>query len=136
MKYSVISTAYIGEVIFSFDDDSVFNGIEIKASLTEKQLRHFIANIPYNIDELLATIGKSKLVTLTPIQEEVTFEMFWKLYNDKSRSSKIKSEKIFNRFSQADRIAAFNFYPTYMRNKGNAEKKYCETYLNAQLWKN
>lgn len=70
------------------------------------------------------------------LETQITFDMFWNSYNDKLRSSKKRSEKIWQKLDEANQVKAFYFIRTYNRNRGNAEKKYCETYLTAELWNN
>lgn len=70
------------------------------------------------------------------LETQITFDMFWNSYNDKLRSSKKRSEKLWQKLDEANQVKAFYFIKTYNRNRGNAEKKYCETYLSAELWNN
>ena len=74
--------------------------------------------------------------TVVELLQHITFEMFWEKYNDKLRSSKKRSRKYWDKLSEEDQVKAYYYYDTYNRNRGNAEKKYCETYLNAELWNN
>lgn len=62
--------------------------------------------------------------------------MFWDKYNDKIRSSKKKSLKIWDKLTSTDQVKAFTYIHTYNRHRGNAEKKYAETYLGSELWNN
>lgn len=135
-KYSITSLAFSGEIIFSFDEKDCFVGMEVKASLSEAQLRHFFAYMPYSSKDLKATIGASQKVTVTDVIENITFEMFWSRYNDKERSSKKRSMEKWNKLNAGNQAKAYNHILKYFRTKGNAEKKYCETYLAAELWNN
>lgn len=135
-KYSITSLAFNGEIIYSFDEKDCFVGIEVKATLSEAQLRHFFAYMPYTSTELKATIGNSKKVTVTEVIEEITFDMFWNMYNDKERSSKKRSQEKWNKLNSGNQAKAYHHILKYFRTKGNAEKKYCETYLAAELWNN
>jgi hypothetical protein len=135
-KYSITSLAFNGEIIYSFDEKDCFVGMEVKASLSEAQLRHFFAYMPYTSTELKATIGASQKVTVTDVIEHITFDMFWSRYNDKERSSKKRSMEKWNKLNAGNQAKAYNHILKYFRTKGNAEKKYCETYLAAELWNN
>ncbi len=135
-KYSITSLAFNGEIIYTFDERDTFTGIEVKATLTETQIRHFFSYMPYTSTELKQTIGTSKKVTVTEVIEEITFDMFWSKYNDKERSSKKRSMVAFNKLNQGNQAKAYHHILKYFRTKGNAEKKYCETYLAAELWNN
>lgn len=135
-KYSITSLAFNGEIIYSFDEKDMFTGMEVKATLSEAQLRHFFAYMPYTSLELKSTIGASQKVTVTEVIDDITFQMFWDRYNDKERSSKKRSMVAFNKLNQGNQAKAFHHILKYFRTKGNAEKKYCETYLAAELWNN
>jgi hypothetical protein len=135
-KYSITSLSFNGEVVYTFDEKDVFVSMEVKATLSEAQLRHFFAFMPYSSQQLKSTIGASQKVTVTEVIEEITFQMFWDKYNDKERSSKKRSMERFNKLNQGNQAKAYNHIQKYFRTKGNAEKKYCETYLAAELWNN
>ncbi len=74
--------------------------------------------------------------TVVEMADNITFEMLWNKYNDKIRSSKKRSEKLWQKLSVDDRVKAFYYIDVYNKNRGNAEKKYCNTYLNDELWNN
>jgi len=135
-KYSITSLSFSGEIIYSFDEKDMFIGMEVKATLSETQLRHFFSYMPISSAQLKATIGASKKVTVTEVIENITFQMFWDRYDDKERSSKKRSQTAFNRLNQGNQAKAYHHILKYFRTKGNAEKKYCETYLSAELWNN
>ena len=135
-KYSITSSAFNGEIIYSFDEKDSFVAMEVKATLSEAQLRHFFAYMPYTSTELKATIGALQKVTVTEVIYEITFDMFWSRYNDKERSSKKRSQEKWNKLNAGNQAKAYHHILKYFRTKGNAEKKYCETYLAAELWNN
>jgi hypothetical protein len=66
----------------------------------------------------------------------VTFEQFWNAYNDKVRSSKVKTQRAWDKLTQLDRLQAYNYIKKYERNRGSAEKKYATTYIADRLWDN
>ena len=63
--------------------------------------------------------------------------MFWQHYNDKARSSRIKTERVWKKMSPKDQVLAYQYVDTYFRNiPPGVCKKYATTYLNDQLWNN
>lgn len=122
-------------VVYGYSDDGSFAGVSIKEPLSRSALLFIINNIKPSLDEFITWV-KLKNFTVVELQQNITFEMFWNAYADKIRSSKKKSEKAWNKFPEAEQVKAYYFIQKYNRHRGNAEKKYCETYLNAELWNN
>lgn len=136
--YVLTSTAWRGEIEITYNDSGLLINCDLtKAELSEAQHLWFLKRMPARIDELKALIESTKTARLTPVDLDVTFEMFWDRYNDKERSSKKKTGRIWNRMTRADQIKAYRYIFTYdaCRPAGVA-RKYAETYLNAELWNN
>ena len=128
-------------VIFSYNATTgLFCGIDILQKNMTRQARHtLVSNILLELNLFLSYVkelSQKEGYTVVELGIDITFEMFWDKYNDKLRSSKKRSEKIWNKLKQEDKIKAFYHINTYNKYRGNAEKKYAETYLNAELWNN
>lgn len=136
MTYSLTSNKFEGEVLFTFSDKGLLIKMEVLADFTFEQQEGLFKIIPGNLATLIQIKAKWNHLTFTEVQTEVTFEMMWDRYNDKTRSSKKKSLTAWNKHNKANQIKAYNHFPKYDRNRGTAEKKYLETYLNAELWNN
>lgn len=126
---------------FAFVDPDVgkeelLHSVTIKEKLDRAGTDWVIAHLKPNLSEFLEWVKTQKGMTIVELQQRVTFDLFWKKYDDRIRSSKKRSEKLWNKLSEADQLKAYYFIDTYNRNRGNAEKKYCETYLNAEMWNN
>jgi hypothetical protein len=137
-KYSLTSVAFDGEVVFEFDDAGLLLRFDMsQASLSEDQQLFILRKIPRELSEVQRVIANSDTAKLTEIDTEVSFEAFWNRYDEKIRSSKKKSLKIWHRLSKTDKIKAFRFIQKYEMSlyQGTA-KKYAETYLNSELWNN
>ena len=133
--FQLTSQSFTGYIEFMFDDNTLLNSYAIHAELSESQQVYLLKNMPREIIELGKL--KSSTVTITEIDQEVTFEMFWNRYDEKIRSSKKKALSGWNKMSKANQVRAFRFISKYESNilPGTA-KKYAETYLNAELWAN
>ena len=74
---------------------------------------------------------------VTEVLESIDFAASWNRYNDKARSSRVKTERVWNRMSRAEQVKAYNYVPKYFNSiPGGVMKKYATTYLNDQLWNN
>ena len=131
------STSWTGEIKLQYNDlDMLINCDLQNAQLSHVQHVWFLKRMPTILEDLQLLIRNST-ARMIEVNQDITFESFWKKYNDKVRSSRKKSEKIWNRLSKADQAKAYAYISTYeaSRPKGT-EKKYAETYLNAELWNN
>ena len=135
-SFSITSDKFTGEIILTYNDAFLLTTIQLNAELTEGQHIWFLKNLPREIIELEEMKKKSTTVNVIEIPVEITFEMFWSKYDEKIRSSKKRALLKWNRMTRADQIRAYNFIDNYNRIRGNAEKKYAETYLGAEMWNN
>lgn len=136
--YSLTSTAFDGEVLFDFDDAGNLVKFDTSAAtLSQNQQMWILKQMPKHLAHIQKVLGESKTATLTEIKQEVTFDMFWNRYNLKDRSSKKRTLIKWNRMNRADQIRAFNHIAKYeLTLKPGVDKKYAESYLNAELWNN
>ncbi|MBK9292585.1 MAG: hypothetical protein IPM52_13315 [Bacteroidetes bacterium] len=138
ITYSLTSSAFEGEVIFDFDDNGLLVRYDASgANLTEGQQVFLLRRLPRELAQIKTFLENSPTARFTPIEQEISFEMFWNRYNEKLRSSKKKALKIWNRLSRADQIKAYRYITRYEQSVyPGTPKKYAETYLNAELWNN
>ena len=123
-------------VVLSYNAQTgFFVGIALNEHFTSEEL-HRMLPPPYTVDEFIARYGGYKGATVVELNMEVSFDMMWKRHNDFYRSSKKEALKYWNRMPKTEQVKAFYYHPTYMKNKGNAEKKHLITYLKDELWNN
>lgn len=136
--YSLTSTQFLGEVIFGFSNDGKLAYYDARdADLTVEQLAWISGRMPKHLAHINRLISQSNTATLTEINTEVTFDMFWNRYNYKDRSSKKRARQKWNRMSKGQRVKAYNYIQKYeLSLKPGIDRKYAETYLNAELWNN
>ena len=130
------SNSFSGQVIFEYGNTGRLEVLRIEAELDANQLKWVGSNIPWNESGIDQFVDSTKKLIFSLTDREVTFDMFWNTYNDKSRSSKKKTIAVWNKLSQADQVKAYCYIPLYIKSIGNLGKKYAETYLNAELWNN
>lgn len=138
MKTFILTSARMqGEIEFRFDDAGYLHGYENRAVLTPDQQEWLLARLPKTLDGLKAVLTQSKGARLTEVSQEVTFEMFWDRYNEKTLSSKKKSMQRWDKMSQRSRQAAYSFIFNYLASlPQGVRKKYAETYLSSEIWDN
>lgn len=138
VKYSLTSTAFEGEVIFTFNDSGLLESFDSSgAELSEKQQLWILRELPRELAEIKRVLGSSTSAALTEIKQEITFAMFWNRYDEKIKSSKKKSLLKWSRMNKTEQAKAFYFISKYEMNiPQGVAKKYAESYLNAELWNN
>lgn len=132
--FEIRSDKYSGKIVVKFGDGDRFGGIDFtEAGLTVEQAAWFLHNLPARTDAM----GRFAGMDVVEVLESIDFAAFWDRYNDKARSSRVKTERVWNRMSRAEQVKAYNFVPKYFRSiPGGVMKKYATTYLNDQLWNN
>lgn len=137
--FVMTSKEFTGGVIFRFKDSGALLSFDVsEAELSEVQSQWLISRCPTHIDKLKEIIGKSTTAKITELEAgEVTFEMFWNKYDSKTHSSKKRTLVKWNKMTLGERVKAYNYINKYVVGlKPGVEKKYAETYLNAELWNN
>lgn len=136
-KYELESPLFEGSVCFGFDEESlqlVYVDMS-RAALNEEQWKVIWENLPSTPTMLNKVKGRTGVIT--EIEENITFEMFWKRYDDRSRSSKVKTERVWKKMSIEEQNKAYKYIGKYEQSiPYGVCKKYATTYLNDQLWNN
>lgn len=130
------SSSFTGQVVFEYNEAGLLEAMRMDADMTDKQRAFLGGLLPWTINDIEALRASAKTASFILQDRELTFAMFWNRYNDKSRSSRKKTEVVWNKLSTADQVKAYLYIPTYLKNKGSAEKKHATTYLNDELWNN
>lgn len=136
-KFLVKTDSSPDGVIYTYNDRTeLFVGLEIKEeNMPAENRQKIIGHIPLTLTDLLSWV-KSFRNEFIELEGNISFETFWDKYNDKVRSSRKRSQKLWEKLNKENQAKAYYYIDTYNRHRGNAEKKYCETYLNAELWNN
>jgi hypothetical protein len=137
--YIWTSQTFTGSVTFTFNADGILLQYDItQAAISHQQLQWFTNRLPRSYNELVQVLKKAKQskLQLQPNQP-ITFDLAWNTYNEKVRSSKKKSLKIWNKLKTNDQVRSYLFIDAYKRSvPDGVAYKYFETYLNAELWNN
>jgi hypothetical protein len=125
-----------GQVIFIYNEDNCLQQLIISETISRKQYEALFSCLPWHYSMMPALRELAKESTFIEQTIAITFEMFWNRYNDKDRSSKKKTQTMWDKMPITEQTKAFIYIPTYNRNRGAAEKKYTTTYLSDALWNN
>jgi hypothetical protein len=131
--------SFTGSVHFVFNAEGALLKYDItEAQMSAEQMKWFNDRLPNTLQELKVVLSKTKQAVLQLMPDaEITFDLFWNKYDEKIRSSKKKSLKIWQKLSEGEQKKAYMYINFYNRSISNGiGKKYCETYLNAELWNN
>ncbi len=124
-----------GDIVFTYDEGEVLQGVVFNGEYPERQRRNVLRTLPVR-PEVLQRINWRDGI-LTEEAEKVTFEMFWDRYNDKARSSKVKTQRVWDRMPEGERVKAYRYINRYKCSIPQGVcMKYATTYLNDQLWNN
>ena len=134
--YVMTSTAFAGEVVFEYNDFNLMVSYDINgATLSELQQVFILQNLPKELNDLKLLVAKTKTAKVEEM--DVTFEKFWEKYDDKTNSSKKKTNVRWNNMRPSERLKAYHYIPKYFCSlPQGTRKKFAETYLNAELWAN
>jgi len=137
-KYLLTSTAFTGEVEFTFNDLGMLGSFDAsRADLSAVQQLWILKQMPEQLSEVQRVLGDSKTATLTEVKEELTFDQFWNRYDEKLRSSRKKAQARWNRMNESEQLKAYRYITRYEQSiPAGVMKKYAETYLNSELWNN
>ena len=86
--------------MFTYDDGEVLQGVSFNGNYPEEQRRNVLRTLPMR-PEVLQRINWRDGI-LTEEAEKVTFEMFWDRYNDKARSSRVKTQRVWDKCRRAN----------------------------------
>jgi len=136
--FILTSIQFEGDVILEFNEQDRIARFDMTgARLSVQQMDYILNGLPKEASQIETLLGHSRTAKLTEVTGNITFEMFWDKYGEKVRSSRKRAQAKWNKMRKSEQIKAYNFIPKYESNiLPGTEKKYAETYLNAELWNN
>lgn len=136
-KFELTSPAFEGCVTYGFDDatDRLVMVDMSSVPLSAELWNCIWSNLPATSKAMGKVKGRTGVIT--ELVEEITFDMFWQRYDDKARSSKVKTRKAWDKMPAREQVKAYRFIPRYFESiPPGVCKKYATTYLSDQLWNN
>ncbi len=134
--FEITSEKFGGKVLLKFGDDDFFCGIDFEHSgCSHSQVKWFMLHLPKDASSMKCF--STQQLNVAEVLESIDFDAFWNKYDDKARSSKVKTRKVWDRMSRTEQVKAYNYISRYTMNiPSGVCKKYATTYLNDQLWNN
>ena len=135
MKATLTSTKFDGNIVMVFNRFSRLVYFSIRAMLTDEQHEFFVENAPVTISNL-NRFKTSQNVTIKYEDLDISFDGFYDTYDHRTRSSRIRSEKAWNKLSVADKVEAIEYIPIYndLCAKDGTARKYAENYIQDKVW--
>lgn len=136
-KFELTSPAFEGCVTYGFDDttDRLVMVDMSSVPLSAELWNCIWSNLPATSKAMDKVKGRTGVIT--ELVEDITFDMFWQRYDDKARSSKVKTQRAWDKMPEREQVKAYQFIPRYFQSiPPGVCKKYATTYLSDQLWNN
>jgi hypothetical protein len=136
--FHLTSAVFDGFVEFEFDKNGILVHYDTRnATMSTEHMNYLLNRFPRHIDQAKQLIADSETAMLVEITADVSFDMFWNKYNEKTNSSKKRALQKWNRMSKSERALSYQYINKYFLSiPYGTRKKYAETYLNAELWNN
>jgi hypothetical protein len=106
-------------------------------TLPKASIQYLINHFPLSKD-LISKYAELENVKVTELEEDLSFDSFWKKYNHKV-GNKRRAMKLWDLLSDDQKAAAIAYlrvYDTYLAMNNGMAKLYPETYLNQERWNN
>lgn len=139
-KFELTSPVLNGKVTFEYDaNNGWLKGLQIEGEITEQQHEAILARIPFkNEDKEFKACIHGTSASICSVEEDLSFERFWKLYNHKIGNKK-RAESLWVKLPQIQKVNAIKYIKTYdnmLKLQNGIAKLYPETYLHQTRWNN
>lgn len=135
-SYMIFGKSFNGAFTIVFNQDGSFQKLINETDIRDHDgIIDRIGKLPYEERHIPAL--KAKGVKVEKLQEDLSFERFWRDYNYKL-GKKARVEKLWGLLKDCDKLLALNGikpYDIFLSNK-TIEKAYAETYLSQRRWEN
>lgn len=135
VKYYLNSVRNGARIVLEYNSEEYLVAFNVEGSPDPAQMERVYKMLPLRISELKAMAKKG--VAFKKVQEDLSFERFWKDYANKV-GKKTRAKKLWEDLSEVDKIACLNSIPTYKSwlRVRTVEQCYPETYLSQRRWEN
>lgn len=135
-RFLITSPKFHGQAELLYTDAGVLCKIDVTDTNMGAQTVHqFKASVPAHTDML--GVAFSNLTTIVEAEYEVSFEMFWKKYNEKR--NKKRCLILWSKLNKVQQVQAFfgvEAYFKYLKENGWRNKADPDTYLRGEYWEN
>jgi len=137
-KYLIELTRQSSSFIIEYDENGVCSSVKADyGSISPEALCFFWRNVPYSEAhiQIFRTYPNTRI---TELQEDLSFDRFWREYNHKLGKKKV-CERIWENMPEIERAKAIKYitqYNQFLIQRPGIEKKYPETYLRNEQWNN
>lgn len=135
--YVITSDSLQGEIRIKYNLNGFLVYLEITAQLSAEHYSRFFDEKKLYLEQNAIAMTKQPNSKVVVVPEDLSFERFWKTYNNPEGKKKM-TENCWKRLSDRAKIAALVYIPIYDRKlaQSGIAKAYPSTYLNQEYWKN
>ena len=136
-RYLLTTEASPDGVIYTFTAEGWLDAMQIQQQNMNLASRAVVVKTLRLQEADFLEWAKGITCTVMKLDDKITFDMFWDKYNDKDRSSKKRSLKLWQKLKEDDQVKAYHYHDQYVKKMPpGVAKKYAETYLAAEQWNN
>lgn len=135
-RFLITSPKFSGQAEAIYNDADVLCKIDVTDTNMDAQtIFHFKKSVGHDIDNIATYFTKE--TTIIEAAFEVTFDMFWKKYNEKR--NKARCILLWNKLNKTMEVQAYmgiDAYDKFLKREGWRNKADPETYLRNKYWEN
>lgn len=133
-EYLIIGKDASKTITLGYDADGDLERLIFDGDFTPEQRTYGLRHAPVR-HEQLAPLAKELKWKVKPLEFDLSFENFYELYGNKV--GKKRAESRWKRLSREQKVKALLFiekYDNQLKQQPGVQKKYPESYLNAEPW--
>lgn len=135
-KIAITSSEFEGEMILAYNQDGHVILYDNRCDLDKKQLHAFLKHFPLTLQMLEDLLGKSRSLSYTFVEADLSFAAFWDTYDYKVGNKK-RAQKEWEKLSEAKRakcLESITSYNYFLKTKPNQDRLYPETFLSQERY--
>ncbi len=136
-RFFVTSEKFMGTAELLYNEKGTLSKIDMtQANMDENAVVAFKRAVPHNLAILIRNEWCSTGTTVVEADLEVTFDMFWNLYDDKI--NKKRCIPLWNKLNKVQQVSAYygiSRYKKYLHKTGVFQLN-PENYLRNETWEN
>lgn len=141
MKYVLSSKNWGVLLIAEYREEGTLKELKIPQVLEQEQLSFLLSGCT-TVQRLEALVNiiksKDKSIKLEEVEVDLSFDSFWEAYAYK-KGKKARVKRKWESMEEEEQLKAISYikkYNFFLAERPHMERKYPETYLNAEEWNN
>lgn len=133
--YILTSTGTSGQVEYTFDEADYLIAFKFDAIMTDSQRTHILRRMPLTRPGLESLEALSPNITITELDQDISFDAFWNAYNKKINRK--RCEPLWAKLKDSDKVlclASIKPYKRYLHRTNFRAQKDPDGYLRDRLF--